>query len=63
MRLALLPAWIATYRSRGVVLRLLVNGQTGEVVGKIPVSGVKVALAVGLGLGIPAAIFILSRFL
>ena len=63
MRLALLPAWIATHRSNGGVLRLLINGQTGEVVGKLPVSGVKVGLAIGLGLGIPAAIFLAARFL
>ena len=63
VRLALLPAWIAIHRSHGGVLRLLINGQTGEVVGKLPVSGVKVGLAIGLGLGIPAAIFLAARFL
>ncbi|MFI5298656.1 MAG: zinc ribbon domain-containing protein [Polyangiales bacterium] len=32
----LLPIWIAAYRYDGKVFRFLVNGQTGEVVGKAP---------------------------
>lgn len=42
----LLPVWIAAYRYRDRVYRFLVNGQTGEVVGKAPLSWVKIALLV-----------------
>jgi hypothetical protein len=45
-RLVLLPVWVATYRQGDVVLRLLVNGQTGKVVGRVPVSKAKVAALV-----------------
>jgi DNA-directed RNA polymerase subunit RPC12/RpoP len=51
-RLALLPVWIAAYNFRGKVFRFLVNGQTGEVQGRAPISWWKVA---GLVLGILAA--------
>ena len=40
----LLPVWIAAYRYNNQVYRFLVNGQTGEVVGKAPFSWVKIAL-------------------
>lgn len=40
----LLPLWIAAYRYQGRVFRFLVNGQTGEVVGKAPWSWLKVVL-------------------
>jgi hypothetical protein len=40
----LLPVWIAAYRYRNQVYRFLVNGQTGEVVGKAPWSWLKIAL-------------------
>jgi ribosomal protein S27E len=40
----LLPIWIAAYRYRGDVYRILVNGQTGEVQGKAPYSWAKIAL-------------------
>lgn len=45
-RLVLLPVWVAIYRQGDVVLRLLVNGQTGKVVGRVPVSKAKVAALV-----------------
>ncbi|NVB42865.1 hypothetical protein G6O69_33905 [Pseudenhygromyxa sp. WMMC2535] len=48
-RLVLLPVWIASYEHRDVQLRLLVNGQTGEVVGVVPKSKLKIALAVLAG--------------
>ncbi len=42
----LLPVWIAAYRYRNKVYRFLVNGQTGEVVGKAPWSFWKILLFV-----------------
>jgi hypothetical protein len=46
VQLALLPVWIASYRHQGKVIRLLVNGQTGEVVGEVPRSWTKIIVAV-----------------
>lgn len=48
----LLPVWIATYRHGGEVFRLLVNGQTGEVVGKAPRSAFKVGCIVAVVLAL-----------
>lgn len=42
----LLPIWVVHYRFRGTVYPVLVNGQTGWVVGKAPYSWVKITLAV-----------------
>jgi hypothetical protein len=42
----LLPVWIAAYRYQSKVYRFLVNGQTGEVVGKAPWSWIKITLFV-----------------
>jgi hypothetical protein len=57
--LVLLPVWTAVYPTAGVSVRLLVNGQTGEVVGAIPRSrwkiGCLVAAAVGLVLVVASA--------
>lgn len=57
VRLVLLPVWIATYRWRDTVHRLLVNGQTGEVVGTVPKAWAKVIL---LGLGAAMALLFLA---
>jgi DNA-directed RNA polymerase subunit RPC12/RpoP len=40
----LLPIWIAAYRYKNQPYQFLVNGQTGEVVGKAPWSWVKIVL-------------------
>jgi hypothetical protein len=40
----LLPIWIATYRYKDEPFQFLVNGQTGEVTGRAPLSVIKVAL-------------------
>lgn len=50
VRLALLPVWIAAVRGPTGPIRLLVNGQTGEVVGSIPTSWTKVGCLVVAGL-------------
>ncbi len=41
-QLVLLPVWIASYRYKNRVYQILINGQTGEVVGNRPISKVKV---------------------
>ena len=56
--LVLLPVWIATYRHAGEVFRLLVNGQTGEVVGRAPRSMLKIVVAFGLGLTLLLAVLV-----
>jgi hypothetical protein len=54
----LLPIWIAAYRYKGKPYQFLVNGQTGEVVGKAPWSLGKIALLVLVILAaIGAAVF------
>jgi len=58
VRLALLPAWMATLSHEGRALRFLVNGQTGEVVGKVPVSKTKVALCILAVLALPVGFFL-----
>jgi hypothetical protein len=45
VRLVLLPVWVAAVRGPRGPLRLLVNGQTGEVVGTAPKSWAKVGCA------------------
>ncbi|KXH81688.1 hypothetical protein [Sporosarcina sp. HYO08] len=42
----LLPIWISSFRYKDTVYRFLVNGQTGKVSGKAPISTGKVALVV-----------------
>lgn len=42
----LLPVWMACFKYRDKVYRFMVNGQTGKVSGKIPISKFKVAITV-----------------
>ena len=56
----LLPIWIAAYRYNGKVFRFLVNGQTGEVVGKAPWSVWKIAALVVVILAIVGALIALA---
>ncbi len=59
----LLPVWVlaARYDPQKPPLRVLVNGQTGEVYGKVPVSWVKVLATVVLGLAVLAGLFLAFR--
>ena len=54
----ILPIWISSYRYKNKVFRFLINGQTGKVYGKKPLSVGKIALAVIAGLLIAAGIYI-----
>jgi DNA-directed RNA polymerase subunit M/transcription elongation factor TFIIS len=53
----LLPIWIAAYRYNGKLYQFMVNGQTGKISGKKPVSGWKVAALVVAILGAAAAAY------
>ncbi|MBE7186712.1 hypothetical protein [Jatrophihabitans endophyticus] len=55
-KLVLLPLWIATYLYAGTTYQVVVNANTGEVVGDRPYSKVKIALAVLAGLIVVAAV-------
>lgn len=55
-KLMLLPLWIASYLYAGKTFQVLVNANTGEVIGERPYSKWKIALAVLAGLVIVAAV-------
>src|SRR5262249_50476243 len=55
----LLPIWIAAYRYNDKPFQFLVNGQTGEVVGKAPWSWVKIVLFILAILAVITAIAVL----
>ena len=50
----LLPVWLSSFNYKGKNYRFMVNGRTGRVGGKYPVSPWRVAIAVLLGLGLAA---------
>ncbi len=52
MRLVMLPVWTAVYQGPKGAVRILVNGQTGEVVGDVPRSWWKIGCLTGTVLGI-----------
>lgn len=46
----LLPVWMSSYTYKGKLYRFMVNGRTGKVGGKYPVSPLRVAIAAALGI-------------
>ena len=44
----MLPIWVSSFKYNDKIYQFMVNGQTGKVYGKTPVSGWKVALVVFL---------------
>jgi len=62
-KLVLLPVWIASYRHRDVVLRLLVNGQTGEVVGRVPICKRKLAIVIASAIALLVGVVLVAWWL
>lgn len=54
----LLPIWVAAYRYQGKSYQFLVNGQTGEIVGKAPYSVWKILFAVIAVVGVIVALVV-----
>lgn len=50
----LLPLWLSSFTYKGKVYQFLVNGQTGKVGGKTPISPIRVGIAVLLGIALAA---------
>ena len=46
----LAPIWMASFKFNGKVYNFVVNGQTGKVAGKAPISWLRVAIAIILGI-------------
>lgn len=55
----LLPIWISSFKYKEKLFQFMVNGQTGQVGGKAPVSPLRVAIAIVIGLAILAGIIYL----
>lgn len=56
VQLMLLPVWISVYRGPSGPVRVLVNGQTGEVVGAIPRSAWKIGCLVFVAVAVVAVV-------
>ena len=52
----LVPTWISSFKYKDKVYQFAVNGQTGKVGGKAPVSALRVIIAILLGIGVIAAL-------
>ena len=57
----ILPVWLATYVYNDKVFHFLVNGQTGKVSGKKPLSYIKIAIAVVLLLAVLGLLWYLNE--
>lgn len=58
----LLPVWLSSYQYQQKLYRFIINGETGKVSGKAPVSPLKVTAAVVIGLAILAAFYYLAQY-
>jgi hypothetical protein len=57
----LVPVWVLALRYRGnkPPLRVVINGQTGKVAGKVPLSWWKVTLGIAILLAVIAAVIVM----
>ncbi len=53
----MLPIWISSFQYKGKTYQFLVNGQTGKVGGKTPISPLRVAIAIFLGVIVIGTIY------
>ena len=57
----LLPIWISSYKYKDKVYNFVVNGQTGKVSGKTPISALRVAIVVVIAIILIALFFYLQQ--
>ncbi len=56
----LLPVWMLSYRYQGKVFQVMVNAQTGKVLGERPVDAMKVAIGVVAAVATAAVLFFMA---
>ncbi|MEO1592871.1 MAG: hypothetical protein AAFU71_16490 [Cyanobacteria bacterium J06632_22] len=56
----LLPVWLLSYRYQGKVFQVMVNAQTGKVMGERPVSIWKVAAGVMVAVALVAVLILMA---
>ena len=59
----ILPLWISSYKYNNKIYHFTINGQTGKVGGKKPISPFKVAFAIILGILIILSLVFLAEYL
>lgn len=59
----LLPVWISNYKYNDKVYQFMVNGQTGKVFGKTPISKGRVAIAVLLGIIFAIILYFMYQYI
>ena len=57
----LVPLWLLTYAFRRKTYQVVINGYTGAIAGKYPLSWVKILIAVALGSGLAVAIYFMTQ--
>ena len=57
----LVPTWISSFKYKDKVYQFAVNGQTGKVGGKAPVSVWRVLFAIAMGIGLFALLAYLAQ--
>lgn len=53
----LLPIWLSSFKFKSKIYQFLVNGQTGKVGGKTPISALRVTIAVVMGIAVCALLY------
>ena len=48
----MLPVWMSSFVYKGKVYQFMVNGRTGKVSGKAPISPLRVAIAILIGIAV-----------
>ena len=59
----MLPIWVSSFKYNGKVYQFMVNGQTGKVAGKTPISVWKVVITIAAVLAALGAIILISSFM
>ena len=57
----LVPLWLLTYAFRRKTYQVVINGYTGAIAGKYPLSWAKILIAVLLGLGVAASVYFMTQ--
>ncbi|MEA4815791.1 MAG: hypothetical protein VB120_02920 [Lachnospiraceae bacterium] len=59
----LLPVWLSSFKYRGKLYQFAINGQTGRVSGKTPISPLRVAVAIFIFIAILAFIYVSMQYM